>query len=621
MRQPNEYDKIAQMIRKVVFFAFVFLMKAGAVALADETPVVSDAEKVLDGTYARQPISLHCHIRDVFRDDVDDAFIYLLLDCNGSTAYASRETTNATATIRSFQPFLDCDVALNCRVKPTFPYKYGRRLLRQLAYISSTNDITVLRRQATDRFAVRDLGESPLRLQDIHFAGFRKVRGTVVARWRNDTILVRTADDDSTIVQLSEPDLPPLDTTIEAVGTPETDLYHVNLIRAQWRPVDDKPQPAETPRTLSLDKLFTLPRHGGFIINTQLHGSALRIRGVLKNVLVDRDGFRRLLVNDGRFNLPVDCSATPEVLDRLAEGSEIEVSGICVMESESWRPNTVFPKVSGLFLVMRTADDLRVLRTPPWWTPARFLLVLLILLGVIVAILIWNATLRALVARKSRQLLKEQAEKLGETLKIDERTRLAAELHDYLAQNLTTISYQVSAAKSALSLGSSDTEGYLNTVDRMLQSCRTDLRRCLWDLKSDALDEPDLARAILKSAGPVAGDAHLQVRFDVRRALLSDTTAHTILSIVRELVGNAVRHGRAQNVRIAGERRNGRIRFSVRDDGAGFDPARRPGQADGHFGLDGVRERIKHFDGSLEIDSAPGTGTRIVVTLKAGGGE
>ena len=56
--------------------------------------------------------------------------------------------------------------------------------------------------------------------------------------------------------------------------------------------------------------------------------------------------------------------------------------------------------------------------------------------------------------------------------------------------------------------------------------------------------------------------------------------------------------------------------FSVHDDGIGFDPEKQLGMAEGHFGLQGIRERVKRSDGALSIDSAPGTGTKVTVSLK-----
>lgn len=122
--------------------------------------------------------------------------------------------------------------------------------------------------------------------------------------------------------------------------------------------------------------------------------------------------------------------------------------------------------------------------------------------------------------------------------------------------------------------------------------------------------------AILRSIGPQTGNAKVAVRFNVPRDRLSETAVQAILRIVCELVVNAVRHGRATEIRIAGETHDNVIRLSVRDNGSGFDPARAPGPAQGHFGLRGIHERLAGFGGTLEIDSRPGAGTAVTVTLQ-----
>ena len=95
-------------------------------------------------------------------------------------------------------------------------------------------------------------------------------------------------------------------------------------------------------------------------------------------------------------------------------------------------------------------------------------------------------------------------------------------------------------------------------------------QRCLWDLKSDALDEADVSRAIRKSVEPIARDANVQIDFRVPRSRLSDSVLHATLSIVRELAANAVNHGHAKNIQISGDLSQGTLRFSVADDGDGF---------------------------------------------------
>ena len=78
---------------------------------------------------------------------------------------------------------------------------------------------------------------------------------------------------------------------------------------------------------------------------------------------------------------------------------------------------------------------------------------------------------------------------------------------------------------------------------------------------------------------------------------------------------DAVRHGGAANIRIAGKIHTGALNISVRDDGCGFDTSTRPGQTEGHFGLDGIIERIERLGGTFKIESSPGRGTYAVMSF------
>ena len=149
----------------------------------------------------------------------------------------------------------------------------------------------------------------------------------------------------------------------------------------------------------------------------------------------------------------------------------------------------------------------------------------------------------------------------------------------------------------------------------MLASCRRELRDCLWDLKSRTFDEKDMTEAVNRAIVPHVGNAKATVRFNVPRSTLSEPTTHSVLSIVRELVVNAIRHGKADRVWIAGESSDGRISFSVRDNGCGFDVASTPGPREGHFGLQGIRERVNAANGTVEIESSPGEGTKITISI------
>ena len=233
--------------------------------------------------------------------------------------------------------------------------------------------------------------------------------------------------------------------------------------------------------------------------------------------------------------------------------------------------------------------------------------------GVLVLFLIWNASLRVLVERRGRELARKQVEAAHAKFKAIERMRLATELHDSVVQNLTGAALEIRAAQAALPAASEDSAPHLDIALKTINSSRAELRNCIWDLRNQALEKNDIDEAIRITLQPHIVDAKLHVRFNVPRRKIPDNAFHNILCIIRELVVNAVRHGHATTLKVAGTIDGDRLLFSVADDGCGFDPATRPGMEQGHFGLEGVMERVKALDGTADITSAPGKGTRIAI--------
>ena len=157
---------------------------------------------------------------------------------------------------------------------------------------------------------------------------------------------------------------------------------------------------------------------------------------------------------------------------------------------------------------------------------------------------------------------------------------------------------------------------HLDIATKTLKSCRDELRNCIWDLRNDALEQADMNDAIKRTLNPHVNGVNLAVRFNVPRERLSDNTAHALLRIIRELVQNAVRHSNAANIRIAGKLDDEQLLFSVSDDGCGFDPNNVQGVHQGHFGLQGIRERIDLLGGEMTISSTIGHGTKVSISLK-----
>lgn len=429
--------------------------------------------------------------------------------------------------------------------------------------------------------------------------------GRVLATWNGDSVMLRTGDLFANVHLIRGKSLPPIGTLIKASGYPEADLYRINLVKSDWMTLDGARETEEPAETVSAGKIVRRA-NGKTEIDNSFHGRLIHLRGTIRRVPSAEDTSHRLIMDADDIPITVDFSVCPNAFADVAAGSVVEITGRCLLEVETWRPYDVFPQITGMTLLMRTPADLRVVMAPPWWTPKRLLVVVVALSAILFGLAAWVRSLSRLVERRGRELFRADIERASEALRVEERTRLAVEIHDSLSQNLAGIALQIKT-------------GRMELAEWTLKSCREELRNCLWDLRSNAINCDSMDEAIRQALAPQIGDLRLFVRFNVPRKSLSDNTAYTILRIVRELAVNAIRHGHATTLHIAGSLEPERIRFSVADDGCGFDPDARPGIAEGHFGLQGVEERVASLEGSLEISSHPGAGAKITVVLPVTG--
>lgn len=411
--------------------------------------------------------------------------------------------------------------------------------------------------------------------------------------------------------------LPRLGETICASGFIDPCPVGYRMTEAVYRREDVPVEPLTTPHETDLGSLYPTSS-GKDITDPSYYGRVITLSGRIAN---STDGIR----TDGKIVL--DCDKRMIVVDvmhllnrlppTVEYGCRASISGICLADFETDVVDPAFPKFNGFLLLPRTAEDIAITSRPPLWTSARLFAVIVILILCLVAILVWNRMLKLLSERRGQELSAEQMSRVRADLRVSERTEIAVELHDALSQNLSGVSLQLDAVRRFAGENPDKMFRHLDFATRTLKSCRSELRNCLWDLRNHALDDMDMNEAIRRSVSPFTGEAKLLIRFNVPRDRISDNTAHAMIRIIRELASNAVTHGAARTIRIAGALDDGQLHISVKDDGSGFDTANYPGTAEGHFGLDGIHERISRLGGTFKITSSPGEGTSASMTLSA----
>lgn len=214
--------------------------------------------------------------------------------------------------------------------------------------------------------------------------------------------------------------------------------------------------------------------------------------------------------------------------------------------------------------------------------------------------------------------LQRQAALVEQLAASRERNRLARELHDTLAHSLSGLSVQLQAAEVLFDDDPAAARRTLQAARRTARNGLDEARRAIAALRASPLEDLGLAEALRRRAAAVGERSGIETSCHIEGDLsrLDPTIEQTVYRVADEALLNAERHAAARQIAVRLMRREGRIELTVRDDGQGFDANRTPQPDDGHLGLIGMRERAALLGGRIAIDSGPGQGTTVRLTIE-----
>jgi len=272
----------------------------------------------------------------------------------------------------------------------------------------------------------------------------------------------------------------------------------------------------------------------------------------------------------------------------LKARSRLRLRGICVVGSRYTRDLTPFA------ILLPSFNDLEVVEGPPWWTAGH---IIALILGTFVLILIGLSSYIFIERWRMQAVL-------------DERERLAHEMHDTLAQSFAGIGFQLEAIRDEVSDGAILPQ--IDLAREMVHNSHEEARRSIAAMRPDHLEAVGLAGALREAAERmVAGGSSIGIRVSSTGSerTIPLRVSDTLLRIGHEAVANSVRHAHPSHIDIALRYDSAGVELRVSDDGAGFLP-----NADHEgFGIRGMRKRAESIGARFTLDAAPARGTTVDV--------
>jgi signal transduction histidine kinase len=428
---------------------------------------------------------------------------------------------------------------------------------------------------------------------------------------------------------------------VEAVGFPGADSILPVLENATVIKTTGSEKPV-IPQDVSIQDFFKGLHHADLV---SLQGKLLDRSSLpwsTTNRLINADEENILTLKDDRYFFSVETPAVGQFaeLATVPLGSTLQVSGICLLQADDGG------HIVGVQIMPLDASSIRILQRPGWWTSRHLLVALGILLAVLLAGTIWVVTilrkntllnlsiteriqaqdelqkahdeLETRVRERTREWKVEMSARKKTEIILSERTRLAQELHDTLLQGFTGIGLKMEAFCNHLPPDLVASKQQMQKILKQSDEYLDEARRSIWQLRSASLEvNGNFPEALRKASQRALEGTDIRLQF----AAIGDyfepgqVVEDNLLRICEEALTNAVKHADPSEIEVTLECNPQELRLRIRDNGCGFDPDKPNGSKNGHFGIVGLHERTKTIAGNLLLNSRPGQGTEVLVTI------
>jgi signal transduction histidine kinase len=426
-------------------------------------------------------------------------------------------------------------------------------------------------------------------------------------------------------VALAAGPLPAVGDEVEAAGFLEMDRQVAGLTTALARVIGQRSTPP--PSDIAPDRIAAINErsraNGAIASPSSYEGCLVRFRATVVESKPDAPGGRELVLSSGNSLVTARLEQpAAEGLPAIVPGTEIDATGVMQINftlPRAPRPPSRDPVVDRMALLVRSADDIALIRRPSWWTTPRLAGALVVVLSGFGAAIAWAATLSRRVRQITAQLSAEMQSRRNAAVEFDaairERNRIAANLHDTLLQTLRGVDYQLGACRAYGEKPAADPWEHLEVARRMVNHAAEELRDSVWALRTVPMPGGTFAQSLEAIARRTAhGHAeHIAVRTVGDAFELPQFVAGNLLLVAQEAMHNALTHADCGQIEVTAtfEPQRGAVDVAVADDGRGFAVDEAAGPNQGHFGLTGMRERIERLGGSFSITSQQGLGTTV----------